>query len=68
MVNLAHAAPPASPHLLPAYTRALELLPGALPGSGYHPDGLPALRRAVADRFTARGLPTEPDQVVVTAG
>jgi DNA-binding transcriptional MocR family regulator len=68
VVNLAHAAPPASPHLLPAYTRALELLPGALGDSGYHPDGLPALRQAVADRFTARGLPTEPDQVVVTAG
>lgn len=68
LVNLAHAAPPASPHLLPAYTRALELLPGALPSSGYHPDGLPALRQAVADRFTARGLPTDPDQVVVTAG
>ncbi len=68
VVNLAHAAPPASPHLLPAYTRALELLPGALADSGYHPDGLPALRQAVADRFTARGLPTDPDQVVVTAG
>ncbi|SCX39631.1 DNA-binding transcriptional regulator, MocR family, contains an aminotransferase domain [Klenkia marina] len=68
VINLAHAAPPASAHLLPAYTRALELLPGALGDSGYHPDGLPALRQAVADRFTARGLPTDPDQVVVTAG
>jgi len=68
VVNLAHAATPASPHLLPAYTRALELLPGALPGSGYHLDGLPALRQAVADRFTARGLPTDPDQVVITGG
>jgi DNA-binding transcriptional MocR family regulator len=68
VVNLAHAAPPASPHLLPAYTRALELLPGALTDSGYHPDGLPALRQAVADRFSARGLPTGPEQVVVTAG
>ena len=67
-VNLAHAAPPASPHLLPAYTRALELLPGVLGSSGYHPDGLPALRQAVADRFTARGLPTDPEQVLVTAG
>ncbi|SDO88900.1 DNA-binding transcriptional regulator, MocR family, contains an aminotransferase domain [Klenkia soli] len=67
-VNLAHTAPPASPHLLPACTRALELLPGVLQSSGYHHDGLPALRQAVADRFSARGLPTDPDQVLITAG
>ena len=26
------------------------------------------LRAAIADRFTARGLPTAPDQILVTAG
>nr|WP_245900309.1 PLP-dependent aminotransferase family protein [Geodermatophilus normandii] len=37
-------------------------------GHGYAPSGLPELRAAVADRYTARGLPTDPEQVVVTAG
>ncbi|MFE6775571.1 PLP-dependent aminotransferase family protein [Streptomyces sp. NPDC057702] len=35
---------------------------------GYHPYGLPELRAAVADRFTARGLPTVPEQILVTSG
>ncbi|WP_374776542.1 PLP-dependent aminotransferase family protein [Streptomyces sp. NBC_01310] len=35
---------------------------------GYHPFGLPDLRAAVADRFTRRGLPTRPEQILVTAG
>jgi DNA-binding transcriptional MocR family regulator len=39
-----------------------------LGGHGYDMLGLPALRAAIADRFTARGLPTTPDQVLVTAG
>ena len=30
--------------------------------------GRPELRAAIADRFTARGLPTRPDQVLVTSG
>jgi DNA-binding transcriptional MocR family regulator len=51
-----------------AYEQALALLPSQLTGHGYAPGGLPQLRSAIAERFTARGLPTEPDQVVVTAG
>ncbi|WP_328967807.1 MocR-like transcription factor YczR [Streptomyces sp. NBC_00239] len=35
---------------------------------GYRPYGLPELRAAVADRYTRRGLPTRPDQILVTAG
>jgi DNA-binding transcriptional MocR family regulator len=35
---------------------------------GYLPQGLPALRAAVVDRFAAGGLATEPDRVVVTNG
>ncbi|WP_030203527.1 PLP-dependent aminotransferase family protein [Streptomyces sp. NRRL S-87] len=37
-------------------------------GHGYHPYGLPELREAVAERFTRRGLPTRPEQILVTAG
>ncbi len=39
-----------------------------LGGHGYELLGLPALRAAIADRFTARGLPTGPDQILVTTG
>jgi DNA-binding transcriptional MocR family regulator len=68
VLDLAHAAPEAAPQLLPAYERALTALPRHLAGHGYAPNGLPQLRAAVADWFTGRGLPTDPDQVVVTAG
>jgi len=68
LLDLAHAAPEAAPELLPAYEQALAELPGHLGGHGYAPTGLHALRSAVADRFTARGLPTGPDHVVVTVG
>jgi len=39
-----------------------------LAGHGYDAAGLRPLRAAVAGRFTDRGLPTTPDQVLVTAG
>jgi DNA-binding transcriptional MocR family regulator len=68
LLDLAHAAPEADPALLPAYEEALARLPAHLSMHGYAPSGLPELRTAIADRFTARGLPTDPDQVVVTAG
>lgn len=61
----AQAAPAA---LTEAYARALEELSGYLPGTGYYPGGLPVLRERVAARFTQRGLPTDPEQVIVTAG
>ncbi|MCB5169557.1 PLP-dependent aminotransferase family protein [Streptomyces bambusae] len=35
---------------------------------GYRPYGLPELRAAIAGRYTRRGLPTRPDQILVTAG
>ncbi|MGY1632556.1 PLP-dependent aminotransferase family protein [Geodermatophilus sp. SYSU D01186] len=68
LLDLAHAAPEAVPQLQAAYQQALAALPAYAAGHGYAPSGLPELREAIADRFTARGLPTGPDQVVVTAG
>jgi DNA-binding transcriptional MocR family regulator len=68
LLDLAHAAQEAAPQLLPAYQRAVAELPGLLDGHGYASTGLPELRSAIADRFTARGLPTDADQVVVTSG
>jgi DNA-binding transcriptional MocR family regulator len=69
LVDLATAA-------LPAHARMRHLL-GALASAqtatvldtpGYLPSGLPALRQAVATRLAARGLATDPDQVLVTTG
>ena len=37
-------------------------------GHGYLPAGLPELRRGIAKRLEARGLPTREDQVLVTSG
>jgi DNA-binding transcriptional MocR family regulator len=43
-------------------------LPCWLDHHGYDPLGLPPLRQAIAARFTARGLPTSPEQILVTNG
>jgi len=37
-------------------------------GTGYSPQGWPALRRAIAAHFEARGVPTTPDEILVTNG
>jgi DNA-binding transcriptional MocR family regulator len=52
------------PELREAY-RTMTLPAGDL---GYHPAGLPALRQAIAERYGVRGLPTRPEQILVTTG
>ncbi|MEJ3655498.1 PLP-dependent aminotransferase family protein [Actinomycetes bacterium KLBMP 9759] len=47
---------------------ASSTLPELLTDAGYHPRGLPELRQAIADHYTAQGLPTGPEHVVVTSG
>jgi DNA-binding transcriptional MocR family regulator len=37
-------------------------------GPGYEPLGYPPLRRAIAQYVTRRGLPTTPEQILVTSG
>ncbi len=53
-------------------TRALEAaaaqLPRYLSGDGYLPFGLPVLRDTIAARYTAAGLPTTAEQILVTSG
>src|SRR3954447_10992014 len=60
------AAPEGALHA--ALVAASAELPRHLPGPGYDAAGLPSLRAAIADGFTARGLPTTSEQVFVTAG
>jgi DNA-binding transcriptional MocR family regulator len=68
-LDLAVASPEADPGVLgPAVQRAVDRLPLHLGGHGYDVLGLPVLRAAVAERFAARGLPTTPDQVLITSG
>ena len=67
-IDLAHAAPSAPSAVPAAFVSALEELPRYLPQHGYHPAGLPELRARIAERYTVRGLPTTPEQVLVTAG
>jgi len=67
-LDLSKAAPTALPWLADAARDAAEHLPRHLGDSGFDPIGLPALRAAIADRYTTRGLLTEPDQIMVTLG
>lgn len=67
-IDLNCAAPSAPPGLAQAYAAATADLPPYLSGHGYFPAGLPALQRAIAATYDERGLPTDPDQVMVTPG
>ncbi|WP_308257619.1 PLP-dependent aminotransferase family protein [Pseudonocardia lacus] len=69
LLDLAHAALPApGAAMRRAAAAAVHDLDALLGGHGYEMLGLPALRAAIADRYTTRGLPTTPDQVLVTVG
>jgi DNA-binding transcriptional MocR family regulator len=67
-LDFSKAALPAIPLVAEAAQRAALELPAYLGDSGFDPIGLTVLRVAIADRYTARGLPTEPEQVMVTIG
>lgn len=68
LLDFSKAALPAAAQLSEAATRAAAALPSYLGSPGYDPVGLPHLRRAIADRYAARGLPTDPSQIMVTVG
>ncbi|MFI7214477.1 MocR-like transcription factor YczR [Micromonospora maritima] len=68
MIDLGVAALSAPAQLVPAARAAAEDLPRYLGGAGYHPTGIIELREAVARGYTERGLPTSPEQIMVTSG
>ncbi|MCI3929297.1 SCO1417 family MocR-like transcription factor [Streptomyces sp. AN091965] len=69
MIDLGCAALPApEPWLTRAVQGALEELPPYAHTHGDYPAGLPALRAMLAERYTARGIPTMPEQIMVTTG
>lgn len=69
VIDLGYAALPApEPMLSEALQDALADLRITARTHGDYPAGLPALRQAVADRYTAHGLPTMPEQIMITTG
>jgi DNA-binding transcriptional MocR family regulator len=67
-VDLNCAAPSAPPGVAQAYAEAVTELPAYLGGHGYFPAGLPRLQQAIAATYAERGLPTDPEQIMVTPG
>ncbi|MGW4713519.1 aminotransferase-like domain-containing protein [Nocardia sp. NPDC004260] len=69
VIALACAAPgKPPPELAQAYRHIAPELAAVEGDIGYHPTGHPRLRRAIADRYRARGVPTDPEQILVTGG
>ncbi|MBO0850141.1 MAG: PLP-dependent aminotransferase family protein, partial [Pseudonocardia sp.] len=67
--DLAYAALAAPPDALAeALAVASDRVACHAAGSGYQLLGLDSLRETVAARFTRRGLPTTPDQILITCG
>jgi DNA-binding transcriptional MocR family regulator len=66
-VDLAVAAPPLD-DLVAGVAVEFGDAAGLVEPHGYDPQGMPALRAAIADRMTGDGTATDPDEVLVTNG
>lgn len=67
-VDFAGSVPPPVDGLRELIAETAASLPDITTLPGFDLLGNDALREALADRYTARGLPTSPDQIVVTTG
>ncbi|MCW2748713.1 MAG: PLP-dependent aminotransferase family protein [Nocardioidaceae bacterium] len=68
VIDMSRAVPSPISGLDAIIRRTMEDIPSILARPGIDLSGDPTLRAMIADRFTARGLPTTPDQVMVTIG
>ncbi|HEY1531452.1 MAG TPA: PLP-dependent aminotransferase family protein [Galbitalea sp.] len=68
LLDFTRASLPAYPGVAAAAARAAETLPAYLGQSGFDTIGLPVLRETIAARYGSRGLPTHPDEILVTIG
>ncbi|MCD4852233.1 PLP-dependent aminotransferase family protein [Arthrobacter sp. AK01] len=69
LLDLAYASLPAAGEVVHrAFADALTELPALLPDFGYDAVGVPALREAIAEKYTAEGVPTSAGQILVTSG
>ena len=68
-LSLADAAPSApAAATLEAFARAAQRVAPHLHDLGIELTGVAELRQAIAERYCARGLPTDPDEIMVTTG
>lgn len=67
-LDLSTAALSAGPEIHHAYQQALFAMPQHLLSSGYLPQGLAVLRESIARHYCERGLPTQPDEIMVVNG
>lgn len=69
LIELTAACPPAT-SLVTRVVAGMtpDRLAASISGAGYLPAGLEELRAAIAERVTLTGLPTGPDEVIVTTG
>lgn len=67
-LDLQQASPAAWPGLPAVYAEVAADAPRLVARSGYEMLGLRGLRDALADRYTARGLPTTAEQIMVVNG
>ncbi|MEV6446184.1 PLP-dependent aminotransferase family protein [Amycolatopsis sp. NPDC051716] len=67
-IDFTHASSPAIPGTAAAVDAARGRLAGHLGDHGYQERGLLGLRERIARRYTERGLPTTPAQIMVTNG
>lgn len=69
VLDLAYASLPASGEVVHrAFAAALTELPALLPGFGYDALGVGPLREAIAAHYSMAGVPTTPNQILVTSG
>ncbi|MHB1235349.1 MAG: MocR-like transcription factor YczR [Microbacteriaceae bacterium] len=67
-LDFSKATSPAVAGLADAAAQAAADLPAYLGFSGFDLIGIPALRAVIAERYRKRGLPTDPEQIMVTIG
>ena len=67
-IDLQQASPPAWPGLASVYADVAASASTIVARSGYEMLGRAGLREAIAQRYSERGLPTTPAQVMVTTG
>jgi DNA-binding transcriptional MocR family regulator len=68
MIDLQQASPPAWPGLAGVIAEVAASAPSLVSRVGYDVLGRVELREAIADRYTRRGIPTQPGEVLVTTG
>ncbi|WP_336631228.1 MULTISPECIES: MocR-like transcription factor YczR [unclassified Microbacterium] len=67
-IDLQQASPAAWPGLAGVISETAEDAASLVSRAGYDVRGAIALRTAIADRYTGMGIPTTPDEVMVTTG